>query len=344
MGGSRFGRSLRPAFAAAVLCVVQTAFMPTALSGDAVQAGLNLEVNPKLVRAIPPPGWIADHRDTWPEEHAAYQETCRSAAVVGEIHYMNRIIGYDEYLANLTESHLGESVVKEVTGVKNGALSTEIAVKGGELSTKTLASLGNDIAAADSLVARLQALPPCESETTVASAVPAATQPVPAVRMTSSARLQIPGSIPATSAAPAISVVPASKAAQAIAEPSAPSPPASEATPQVAALSPAAPLAASAPLATDPQAASAAEAGSPDRLVIQFVENKPALTLSGIRAFDEAVVAARSGKNIQLTVEGCEAGADFSNGSTCARRLLSIRQLLAAKGVRDPKRLFVGVP
>jgi len=77
--------------------------------------------------------------------------------------------------------------------------------------------------------------------------------------------------------------------------------------------------------------------------VIRFDNRVAALTPSGIRAFDQAVSAARSGRQIQIAVEGCEAKADFANGSPCARRLLSLKQMLAENGVRDPKRLLADI-
>jgi hypothetical protein len=66
----------------------------------------------------------------------------------------------------------------------------------------------------------------------------------------------------------------------------------------------------------------------------------PALTPSGIRAFDQAVGAVRSGRMIEIAIEGCDAGGDFSNGSTCLRRVRSIARRLAENGVRDPQRLI----
>jgi hypothetical protein len=78
-------------------------------------------------------------------------------------------------------------------------------------------------------------------------------------------------------------------------------------------------------------------------VVIRFDDRMPALTPLGIRAFDEAVNALRGGQPIELAIDGCDAGADFTNGSACARRRLSLAEMLAAAGVRDTKRLLAGI-
>jgi hypothetical protein len=77
-----------------------------------------------------------------------------------------------------------------------------------------------------------------------------------------------------------------------------------------------------------------------DRIVIRFDNRVAALTPSGIRAFDGAVNALRAGKTVQIAIEGCEPGADFTNGSPCARRLATLKQMLADNGIRDAKKLL----
>jgi hypothetical protein len=46
---------------------------------------------------------------------------------------------------------------------------------------------------------------------------------------------------------------------------------------------------------------------------------------------------------VQLAIEGCDLGADYSDGSPCARRLSSLKELFAQNGVRDTKRLLAGI-
>jgi hypothetical protein len=211
----------------------------------------NLEVNPTLVRHLPPAGWVGDHRDIWIRDHAAYQANCQNPDVVGEIRFLNRIVGFDEYLLTTTHSSEQSDAAAE------------------QKARQKVTSLRSDISATDGLVARLQALPAC------------------------------------TDAAP--SPTPAS---------------------------------ATAPPPAAPEAIASTPPPSPQPLVIRFDDHVAALTPSGIRAFKEAVGATRSGKKIWLAIDGCDAKADFSNGSACARRLASLVDLLADNGIRDPKRLF----
>jgi hypothetical protein len=99
------------------------------------------------------------------------------------------------------------------------------------------------------------------------------------------------------------------------------------------------------PAATAPSAAisppdTATDVAEPGRIVIRFDNRVAALTPSGIRAFDGAVNALRAGKAVQFAIDGCEPGADFTNGSPCARRLATLKQMLAENGIRDVKRLL----
>jgi hypothetical protein len=260
-----------------------------ASSDDTVKAGLNLELNPKLARPLPPPGWISDHRDTWPQEHPVYKETCRKPAVVDEIRFMNRVVGYDIYLIKVTQSYIADAVKMQ------GASAPQHA----DLAMATLESLRNDIAAADSLVNWLQWLPDCPTGT-----------PAPPTA----------ASIASTEAAPVMTV-------------SAPTAPSTAGTPSAPSTNNAIPIA----------VASAPEPKPSDQLVIRFDDRIAALTPSGVRSFDQAIEALRGGKKVQLAIEGCDPAADYSNGSSCARRLLSLKELLAQNGVRDVKRLLAGI-
>ena len=319
MGVARFRCDFyRALVASAMFAVALLAGTPPSPADDAPPSGTDLKVNPKLARAIPPPGWIADHRDAWAKEHPVYSENCRTEAVTDEIRFMNRIIDYDEYLINLTQSYLGASTGHDASAVKQL-----------DLAKATVTSLHNDIGAADSLTTRLQALPSCGASATTANAVPAMAEPAPQPEAPAA-----PGA--ATMSAPGPTSPSTPTAAMTAAGPTAPA---------WAATS----TAATTTVQIQPQAAVTARrqpapaGNAPPRLVIRFDNRVAALTPSGIRAFDQAVSAARSGRQIQIAVEGCEAKADFANGSPCARRLLSLKQMLAENGVRDPKRLLADI-
>lgn len=78
----------------------------------------------------------------------------------------------------------------------------------------------------------------------------------------------------------------------------------------------------------------------PNRFTIRFDDRRPALAPEGVHALAAAVAAARAGGKIEIEIYGCGALADFSNGSVCARRKLTVAQLLAARGVQHPDSLF----
>ena len=78
--------------------------------------------------------------------------------------------------------------------------------------------------------------------------------------------------------------------------------------------------------------------------MIRFDDRVAALTPSGVRAFNQAVAAAKSGKPVRLAIDGCEAGADFSSGAPCARRLYSLKNRLEEAGIKNPERLFGAAP
>lgn len=224
-----------------------------AIDAGPMAQGSELVANPILLHELPPPGWLAGHRDEWKQQRAVYRSACETPEVVAEIHFLNRIIGHDEFL------------LKTADDVNQ---SDPEAARQAEIARDMAGTLRDDISAADGLTAQLQALPKCSAVTATPPADVAA--PTPAA-----------------------------------------------ATPVVAAPN----------VATEP-------------LVIRFDDRMPALAPSGIQAFDEAIEAIGAGKTPQLTIDGCGAGADFANGSTCARRRVTLLHMLAAKGVRDPKRLF----
>jgi hypothetical protein len=104
-----------------------------------------------------------------------------------------------------------------------------------------------------------------------------------------------------------------------------------------------APPAATAPSAGKAPSPDAAETTERERIVIRFDNRLAALTPSGIRAFDTAVNSLRAGKTVQLAIDGCEPGADFTSGSPCARRLATLKQMLADNGIRNAKQLLVEI-
>jgi hypothetical protein len=256
-----FARGFGAALATiASLALLQLAGAPEARCDDVAAQTVNLSVNPVLARRIPPPGWIADNRDTWVSEHPVYKQACKTSEVTAEIFFLNRIIANDDYLL------------------------TPVGVPRAQLATEATDSMLSEIDVASALAARLQALPDCA--------------------------VGKPQSATVATAAAAI----------------APGPPESG------------PLSPSSGSATnDPQA------GSAERLLIRFDDRIAALTPSSIRAFDKAVIAARNGTKVQLAIDGCDTGADFSNGSPCARRLLSLKELLAANGVQHSQRLLADI-
>jgi hypothetical protein len=176
------------------------------------------------------------------------------------------------------------------------------AAKLADIARRTMDNLRRDIVVADALAAQLKLLPNC-AQTPEAPARPA---PLPA------------RAIQSTSTTPPPAAASDDKPAGQRTAPSAPAPP----SPEAGAPTP----------PPDPAAL--------DRFVIRFDGRVAALTPSGIRAFDEAVNALRGGRKVQLAIEGCEPGADFSNGSACARRLLSLKAMLADNGIRNVKPLL----
>jgi hypothetical protein len=105
----------------------------------------------------------------------------------------------------------------------------------------------------------------------------------------------------------------------------------------------AAPAAPETSTATSPPTAPAAAKPAPDTaqtVTLRFDDKVFGLTPLSIRAFNKAVDAIRDGTDMRLAIDGCDAGADFSKDSPCAKRLASVKRLLAEKGITDPKRVL----
>jgi hypothetical protein len=71
----------------------------------------------------------------------------------------------------------------------------------------------------------------------------------------------------------------------------------------------------------------------PERIVVRFSKHAVFLTPEGRQAFDEAVAELLANKPVQVAIDGCDAGADFAEGSLCARRQASLQRMLEAKGL-----------
>ena len=112
-----------------------------------------------------------------------------------------------------------------------------------------------------------------------------------------------------------------------------PAPAASPPEPQSA--SPAEP-----PAAVQAAAPRAPEASPAQHFTVRFDDRLAALTPPSIQTLDAAVKAAGGGAQVNIEIEGCPAMADSSN--LCARRVSSLMQLLAQRGVANPKRLLAG--
>jgi hypothetical protein len=264
-----------------------------------------LAVNPSLTQPLPPPGWLGQHRNAWIEGRPIYKSSCRTSEVSDEIRLLNRLVAYDEYLVNMT----GPSVGDAPKAARNG-----------------IDRLRSDIGTADELATRLQMLPSC------AASAQAAAPPAPVAADLSAVDAAAAAKTPQSAARTALAAAEAAAAAKTMAVTRPPPP---EPATQIATIDPGPP-----PV---PVAAEAGSPAQPRRIAIRFDDRMPALTPSGIRAFNEAVNALRSGQSIELAIDGCDAGADFSNGSTCARRRWSLAEMLAAAGIRDTKRLLAGI-
>jgi hypothetical protein len=125
-----------------------------------------------------------------------------------------------------------------------------------------------------------------------------------------------------------------------------PEPMAAKAVPVKAAAAPAKQVASLQPVAdtaTAPMAQSTdALAIAPERVVVRFSQHALFLTAEGRKAFDQAVADALAGKPVQIVIDGCDAGADFADGSLCARRQASLQQLLAAQSLPNASQLLAG--
>jgi len=132
-------------FRAAAAVALATLLQLTGAS-DVLAQGSNLVANPLLARELPPPGWLADHHDAWVQQHPVYQATCQTPDVTTEIHFLNRIVGHDEYL---------------LTTTTRTDQNDPVAARQARLAREMIPSLRGDVAIADALVAQLQALPAC---------------------------------------------------------------------------------------------------------------------------------------------------------------------------------------
>jgi len=260
-------RSALPRYSTILLLIALAAME---LAAPARPRAQNLVANPVLARDLPPPGWIGDHREAWIKQHPVYASTCETNEVTKEVRFLNRTIAYDEYLLSLTNQ-------PDASNPAAGTLA--------QTARASMGSLRHDVVVIDALVAQLQLLPPCGGSpappvTTATAIVP---EPMPPAQKTSAQNAATAPS-PAPVAPPATGSAKAAETASA--KPATPPPaPAAVAPPP-----PAAPA-----LETTQTAAAPAAPTDSDRLVIRFDDKVAALTPSGIRAFNKAVAAAKSG-------------------------------------------------
>ena len=329
--------------AGAVLALIL--FLPT-LAHCADASAPKLEVNPIMQRRMPPPGWVSQHRDEWVAQHPAYKATCQTAEVREEVHYWNWVVGFDQTVLDRTDptDHAGDP---------------KFAAEA-RFNRDLIGKLQSDIATAESMTADLQLLPYCNGAPNApATATTAGFPPATTSAASTAAPAAVKGQAIRTADAAKLAAVPAppgpvTAAADAATLP--PPPPApsdqSAAKPTFATL---AELAAS--IAAVESVVAEANVSAPPaantvttatdaipKIAIRFDDRFAALTPAGIHALKDVVDAAHAGKPVQVTIDGCDATADFANGSVCARRRLSLITLLAHDGVRDPKSLLADMP
>ncbi len=95
--------------------------------------------------------------------------------------------------------------------------------------------------------------------------------------------------------------------------------------------------------ATSPPTAAAAARPAPDSaqtVTLRFDDKVFGLTPLSIRAFNKAVDAIHDGTDVRLAIDGCDASADFSKDSPCAKRLASVKKLLAEQDITNWKRVL----
>jgi len=277
----------------AMVAVLALAAAAAPARGDDAAPGDTLVLNPKLARPLPPPGWIAEHRAAWVKQHEVYRAGCRDAAVAEEEQFLNRLVGFDNYLVRVTQNYMDSAADQHDAAAKQHV----------DLAVDNIDGLRKDMAAADELVARFEALPPCA----------AAPPPGPAEASAPAEASVEPPPAPVEAAAPAASETAAPRAA--IAEAAAPP-------------APPAPAPAPAPPAPAP--------GSPPRVALRFDDQIVlGLTPSSIRAFDKAVDRIAAGRELQLAIDGCDGDADLSPDSLCGRRRQVLKRLLVEAGLRD---------
>jgi hypothetical protein len=109
-------------------------------------------------------------------------------------------------------------------------------------------------------------------------------------------------------------------------------------------LSPNTPAAETAVASAAPQAQGTQQATAAPRddnvFIIRFDSKLPALTPSGARMLDAALIAAKSGHNVRILIEGCENRDSAPNSTNCANRTRSLERMLAQRGLDHPARLF----
>jgi hypothetical protein len=140
--GRSFTRAARAATAVAATAALVLLSGKPGCGADLSQQGLT----PAAFSRIPPPGWLGEYRKAWVAEHSVYQSRCRTFEVGDELHLLNRLIAYDEYLLHMIGDGSG------------GDPETPQQLKSAKAMTERLRA---DLDAADDFVALLEILPTC---------------------------------------------------------------------------------------------------------------------------------------------------------------------------------------
>jgi opacity protein-like surface antigen len=81
----------------------------------------------------------------------------------------------------------------------------------------------------------------------------------------------------------------------------------------------------------------ASHATAAHRFTLRYDE----VTQRSVRVLHDALDAIEAGQEVRIAIAGCEANADDSHGSPCARHALKLRRLLARYGVENPGQFLV---